>query len=299
MKTWDIVLLTEDRYCNPTELTPYIQNILTDDAILTKALEEKGLRVIRKSWSDKFFDWSTTHYVVFRTTWDYFDRFPEFEIWLNATSEKTQFINSIQLLKWNLDKHYFRDLLQAGVNTVETYYFKKGQTQKLSNLFVELKLNEAVLKPTISGSARHTYRLNTSNVAKHNDIFSELIQHEDMMLQPFQYEIINKGEVAFMLMDGIFTHAVLKKSKPGDFRVQDDFGGTLHDYTPTSGEIAFAEKAVTACSEKPLYARVDIINDNNGQLAVMELEIIEPELWFRRNPLSANVLANAIKNLFK
>ena len=119
------------------------------------------------------------------------------------------------------------------------------------------------------------------------------------MLQPFQYDIINKGEVAFMLMNGIFTHAVLKKSKPGDFRVQDDFGGTLHDYTPTSEEIAFAEKAVAACSEKPLYARVDIINDNNGQLAVMELEIIEPELWFRRNPLSANFLASAIKNLFK
>jgi glutathione synthase/RimK-type ligase-like ATP-grasp enzyme len=299
MKIWDIVLLTEDRYCNPTELNPYINNILTDDAILTSALEEHGLRVIRKSWSDNSFDWSTAHYVVFRTTWDYFDRFAEFEVWLNATAEKTQFINSINLLKWNLDKHYFRDLLQAGVNTVETYYFKKGTSQLLSNLFVELKLNEAVLKPTISGSARHTYRLNLANVAKHNDIFSELIQHEDMMLQPFQYDIINKGEVAFMLMNGIFTHAVLKKSKPGDFRVQDDFGGTLHDYTPTSEEIAFAEKAVAACSEKPLYARVDIINDNNGQLAVMELEIIEPELWFRRNPLSANFLASAIKNLFK
>ena len=97
-----------------------------------------------------------------------------------------------------------------------------------------------------------------------------------------------------MVMGGQFTHAVLKIAKPGDFRVQDDFGGTVHEYQPTLEEIAFAEKAVAACDPQPYYARVDIIRDNNNELAVIEMELIEPELWFRLKPAAAEVLVEAI-----
>ena len=97
-----------------------------------------------------------------------------------------------------------------------------------------------------------------------------------------------------MVMGGQFTHAVLKVAKPGDFRVQDDFGGSVHDYQPTQAEMNFAEKAVSFCSPSPSLARVDIIRDNNDELAIIELEMIEPELWFRLNPKAADVLAEAI-----
>ncbi len=91
------------------------------------------------------------------------------------------------------------------------------------------------------------------------------------------------------------THAVLKIAKPGDFRVQDDFGGSVHNYQANAEEIAFAEKAVAACHPTPFYARVDVIKDNNDQLAIIELELIEPELWFRLMPSAAQVLANSIE----
>jgi len=102
-----------------------------------------------------------------------------------------------------------------------------------------------------------------------------------------------------MVIDGKFTHAVLKIAKKGDFRVQDDFGGTVHNYKPTSEEIDFAERVVKACELNPIYARVDMFTDNDGQLAVSELELIEPELWFRKNPDAADKLAFAIKKLIK
>jgi len=118
------------------------------------------------------------------------------------------------------------------------------------------------------------------------------------MLQPFQHAIVKKGELSLIVIDGEFTHAVLKIAKKGDFRVQDDFGGTVHTYTPTKTEIEFAEQAVNACKSKPVYARVDMFIDNNGQLAIAELELIEPELWFRNNTKAADKLALAIKKMF-
>src|SRR5690606_17364865 len=90
-------------------------------------------------------------------------------------------------------------------------------------------------------------------------------------------------------------HAVLKIAKPGDFRVQDDFGGSVHEYDPSKEQIAFAEKVVNAAPELPVYARVDMFKDNNGDWALAELEIFEPELWFRRNPKAAEILAQAVK----
>ena len=98
-----------------------------------------------------------------------------------------------------------------------------------------------------------------------------------------------------MVFNGKFTHAILKKAKAGDFRVQDDFGGSVSDYSPTNEEITFAENTVKACPELPIYARVDIFTDNNTKIALSELELIEPELWFRHHPEAATVLAEAIK----
>lgn len=101
-----------------------------------------------------------------------------------------------------------------------------------------------------------------------------------------------------MLFGGHYSHAVLKKAKEGDFRVQDDFGGTIHPYEPTQDEIFLARAAVEACHIPPLYARVDMVDDNNGKPAVSELELIEPELWFRRHEEAATLLAVEIKKLF-
>jgi glutathione synthase/RimK-type ligase-like ATP-grasp enzyme len=193
-----------------------------------------------------------------------------------------------------MDKWYLQDLSNRNINTVETRYISSGETKSLDSLINETGWKEVILKPTIAGAARHTYRVNIQTISEYEDIFRELISNEDMMLQPFQYNIMKKGEISFMVIGGKFTHAVLKKGKEGDFRVQDDFGGTLHEYHPSNEEIRFSEEVVLAYEPLPAYARVDAMWDNNGNLAVSEVEMIEPELWFRRNENAAQKLAEVI-----
>ena len=294
MKDFDVVILTESRYVNPTKVNDYIQNVLTEDGLLQKVLEELGLKVVRKDWADPDFDWTSTKCAVFRTTWDYFDHFKEFKAWLDKVESQTQFINPISQIRWNMDKWYLRDLQEKGIRVVETKYIRQGEKNSLADCIAETGWEEVILKPTIAGAARHTYRLNSGNIEAHENIFTELIANEDMMLQPFQKNIMTKGEVSFMVIGGKYTHSVLKKGKAGDFRVQDDFGGTLHEYSGSTEEIAFAEEVANACDPIPAYARVDVMWDNEGELAVSEVELVEPELWFRRNKEAAERLAEVI-----
>lgn len=297
MKKYDVIILTDKRYVNPEKLDSYIQNVLDEDNYVKLALEKQDLKVIRLSWDDATFDWSTARYILFRSTWDYFDRFSEFSKWLNTVSNQTTLLNSEKIIHWNIDKHYLQDLQQNGVSICESYFIEKGTQSALKELSQKYNLKDFVLKPCVSGAARHTYKISSENITKYETVFSELIANEAMIIQPFQYNIVEKGEISLMIINGKFTHAVLKIAKPGDFRVQDDFGGSVHNYTPTQEEILFAENAIKACVELPIYARVDVFTDNNGKLAIAELELIEPELWFRNHPVAADELAKGIKQL--
>ncbi|MCB0621412.1 MAG: hypothetical protein KDC43_25940, partial [Saprospiraceae bacterium] len=120
MKAYDIVLLTESRYEQPAEIDWYVQNILTEDGLVQRALEERGWRVGRFDWARPDFDWSVTRTALFRTTWDYFHRFAEFSAWLERAGAQTTLINPQALIRWNMDKHYLRDLEQRGVRTIPT-----------------------------------------------------------------------------------------------------------------------------------------------------------------------------------
>ncbi|MFT7276199.1 MAG: glutathione synthase/RimK-type ligase-like ATP-grasp enzyme [Cyclobacteriaceae bacterium] len=295
MSKFDITVLTDDRYESPKETNAYIDNLLQEDSYIVDALLAEGLTVNRKSWASKSFHWEDTRYALFRTTWDYFERFDEFIRWLGKASRQTKLINEFKLAQWNLDKHYLIDLQNNGVRIVRTRFVKPNEKTTLED---QLALADcaagAVLKPSISGAARHTYRLQPHNIDNHEAVFQRLIKYESMMIQPFLDSIIKKGEISLIVIDGKYTHAVLKKAKFGDFRVQDDFGGTVHPYEASADEIAIAEKAVAACPYHPLYARVDLVWDQNDDLAVSELELIEPELFFRNRPEAAVLLAQAI-----
>jgi glutathione synthase/RimK-type ligase-like ATP-grasp enzyme len=295
---YDVVVLTDERYVNPIKTNEYINNVLKEDSLVIKALERKGLKVSKVAWSDASFDWSTTKCALFRTTWDYAEKFLEFSDWLMDVSVQTKLINSYDLIVWNLDKHYMSDLQEKGVNIVETYFIQPNDTRTLKEIHTELGWTKTVLKPVISAAAKDTFKLDHDNLADHEDHFRELIKGESMMLQPFQNSVVERGELSLMLIDGKYSHAVLKIAKEGDFRVQDDFGGTVHEYTPTPEEIDLALAAVKACDSMPLYARVDMINDNNGKPAISELELVEPEMWFRRHEEAAEELAEGVKKLF-
>jgi glutathione synthase/RimK-type ligase-like ATP-grasp enzyme len=297
MKAFDITLVTCHDYENPTSTTEYVQNVLLEDRLIAEALQAKGLRVYRTSWDNPAFDWTTTGMAVVRTTWDYFNRPKEFAAWLTKVQHLTRLINPIETLRWNMDKHYLQDLASRGVNIVPTRFIEIGETQTLQQLVNATGWQKVIIKPAISGAARHTYRMTREQVPAHEAIFKQLIAGEAMLLQPFMNTVETHGEVSHMVFGSKYSHSVLKRAKAGDFRVQDDHGGTVYAYEASEAEVQYAENVTAQCSPVPVYARVDVMWDSNNQLALVELELIEPELWMRKHPQSAGLFADAILTL--
>ena len=299
MHEYDVTLVTQSKFVKIESPSRFEQCILEDDALVRAALEAKGLRVYRTNWDDKNFDWCKTKYIFIRSPWDYFRRFDEFCAWLNDASSKTKFINTIEIIRWNIDKHYLLDLQREGLRIPPTVFIEKGDQRTLAQIAGEAEWKDFILKPAVSGAAYNTYKFGKDGIKEHEAIYSGLIANEAMLLQEFQYNILDKGEVALMVFGGKYSHAVLKRAKEGDFRVQDDFGGTVHDYIAAADEIEFAERAASLCKPVPAYARVDVMWDNTNRVCISELEVIEPELWFRKNPNSAKVLAQIISEYFR
>jgi glutathione synthase/RimK-type ligase-like ATP-grasp enzyme len=293
----DITLLTCRAYYKPDNVTPYIQNILLEQELLKSAFESQGLKVDITYWDNPSYEWQQTKSVLFRTVWDYFERFDEFWEWLEQVKTKTRLINSYELIKWNIDKHYLRDLKNNDIQVVPTYFADRGNNISLQEIANLNDWKHIVIKPAISASAFNTYKITNDEIEQKEQLFHELLQTHDMLVQPFFPTISELGEASLMVFGGKFTHAILKKAKAGDFRVQDDFGGTVHDYNPTQEEIKFAEKVFQSCTSLPIYGRVDIVWDSNKHIYLSELEIIEPELWIRNMPESANKIAEAVNKI--
>ncbi len=294
-KAFDILLLTEERYLAPKHLTPYIQNVLEEDQLVTEALTRRGLRVKRVNWADPTVNWSDTGLALFRTTWDYFDRFSAFQTWMRSVEQLTRTINPVETIRWNMDKHYLRDLKNKGVNIPETIFMEANDARSLKDLQEACGWEEMILKPCVSGAAKNTFRMKADSLSDYESRYRNLNRSEAFMLQSFQRSVLEIGELSLIVIGGTYTHAVRKVAKAGDFRVQDDWGGSIYPYEPAQDEIGFAERAIGAVDPLPAYARVDIIRDNHGNLAIMELELIEPEMWFRMKPEAADLLGEVVK----
>ena len=291
-----VALLTDARYTASTAPAGdwYLANILADDALLANALAALDVQSERVDWADPHVDWSRFDAAVLRTTWDYYERIDEFLAWLPRVSAATQLLNPSALVRWNLDKRYLLDLAAAGLPVASTRVLPAGDVTPLGTLLEETGWPEAVIKPCVSGAARLTYRVAAESAAS---IDATLVPHrarEAFLLQPFLPRVLDDGEVTLMVLDGSVTHAVRKRAKPGDFRVQDDHGGTVHPHEPTPDEIEVAVRAIASARPTPVYGRVDLVRAEDGSLCIMELELIEPELWLRVYPPAADAFARGI-----
>ena len=314
----DILVLTDRRYVgdgrNSGMPREYVNNVLHEDRLVLEALQRIGLRADRVAWCDASVAWDSCQSALFRTTWDYFDRWPEFSRWLDTTSAQTSLLNAPEILRWNLDKHYLRDLERVGVAIVPTVFVAKDSEGSLVELLGDRPWDEVVVKPAIAGAALDTYRLQVSQPASppspepppgmsQESLWQHLVAKHDMLVQPFLHDVVTSGEISLIWMDGEVTHAVLKQAKAGDFRVQDDHGGTARrvDFSPEQAKLAI--DIMRRCQglgaqrgwAPPLYARVDLMQGNQGQWLLSELEMVEPELWLRHCPEAADVLARAVK----
>jgi glutathione synthase/RimK-type ligase-like ATP-grasp enzyme len=253
--------------------------------LLVDALEALNVSTAIVSW-DRYMDWSAIPLVVLRTPWGYFRQIVEFLNWAQEVARVTRLLNPYAIVRWNAHKSYLLDLQRKGVPIVPTTLLSAGDDR---NALGDRYPGEMVVKPAISAGAFGAMkgRMAEDGLVSH---IEGLLGAGDVLIQPFVPDIAVTGEVSLIFFNGVFSHGIRKLPARGDYRVQDRLGGAVSEYQPVRGELETAKAALTAAPGKTTYARVDLV-DWLGEPVVMELELIEPELFLRYAPSASTVFA--------
>lgn len=241
-------------------------------------LQNKGLNITSEIWDDPQVDWKQYDVALLKTPWDYFEKYEQFQAWLNKIeSLQIKLINNYDIVRWNMDKHYLQEVEAAGFETIPSIFLNQGWNESLQPLFEKLASDKLILKPCVSGGSRNTIVLNRHNANEDTSRVQELVTDGDYIVQPLMPQV-QEGEWSFIFFNGHYSHTIIKKPKSGDFRVQQIFGGTIETIFPKQQDIDKATSYITTFAKNTLYARVDGLMVN-GRFILMELELIEPFLY--------------------
>ena len=271
-----------------------------DDRWLCDALGSRGATVEQPVWDDAGVEWSGYDAVLIRTTWDYARKLRAFRAWAGRVAARTLLLNPAPVVDWNTHKRYLRELEREGVPVVPTRWLARGSDVDVAELAASLGSEEGLLKPCVGATARETLRFvrDGDGLARARAHVARLLPREDLMLQPFVRGVLDRGEWSAVFVEGRLRHAVRKVPAAGDYRVQDDFGGRDEPYAPSAAECVAAEHAMAAAEKllgtKLLYGRTDWLWLDDDSLALVELELVEPSLYFRHCAASAAALAEAL-----
>lgn len=196
-------------------------------------------------------------------------------------------LNPVPLLRWNSDKRYLVELGSKGIPTIPTRLVEALDEAALQEARAEFG-DDLVIKPPVSASAYGIHRLGP------NDPVPDEAAGQTMLVQPFLRAVADEGEYSVMLFGGRFSHTIVKRPKAGDYRVQPHLGGTESACEPPVGAVELAKSALAAAPAEAIYARVDMVRDNDGELAIIELELIEPALWLQHAPDGGKSFSDAI-----
>lgn len=260
-----------------------------DDMLLAQALLARGCETHLAAWDDPSVDWGAFDVAVLRSAWNYHLRVAEFVQWIaSLESAGVAIVNPAATVRWNLHKRYLLDLIGAGVSVVPTELVRASE---LRERLAKAPWDEVVIKPAISASAHHTYRVSRGS-APPDELALAMREIQDWVMQPFVRSVAEYGERSAICIDGRVSHVVRKIARSGDFRVQSDFGGSVGDEPLRNDDERFIARVLEALPVRWIYARVDWAND--PQPRVMEVELIEPELFLSRDDSSASRLADAV-----
>lgn len=271
-----------------------------DDLLAAKALQKRGIQVDPMIWTGPNANWSKFSAVVIRSCWDYHLKPNDFLSWLSELDRKNVVVwNSYETVRWNMNKTYLNDLQKRGVPVLDSVWLTDAANQDLRSLMLEKGWNQAVVKPMISAAAKNTANIQLRNAQDYQLEFETLLKRGGVIVQDFAEEIQTEGEWSFIFFDKVYSHSVIKKPQNGDFRVQSDFGGKARAAVAPAYLVKQAQEIVDSISEDLLYTRVDGVN-RNGVLTLMELELIEPLLFFEMDTNApdrfASVLAQFLSN---
>jgi hypothetical protein len=249
-----------------------LPQLADDDRLLRDELLRDGHEVVAAIWDDPSVDWQSLDAIVLRSTWDYHKRIDDFRAWL-ASLGSAPLWNPRGVVERILHKSYLLEM----PNSVPSRIVAAG-------MHVDVR-ERSVVKPAVSATAYRTTIVDTPFVAEF-----------EALVQPFVEEITTKGEWSLIFFAGEFSHAVVKQPRGGDFRVQNDFGGTAVAMAAPRGLVDDAYAVLATIGEPWLYARVDGV-ERDGRLLLMELELTEPSLFLDRDVHAPRRFADAIANV--
>ena len=254
------------------------------------ALEAAGFAVEPRAWT-AIGNFEGVDAVLPLIAWGYHLRFGEWSALLDrmTTFSAPVMINPPELLRWNSDKSYLEELAAKGVPTVASRTIAALDDEALAEARAAFG-EQLVIKPLVSASADGTHRLGP------DDPLPESARGRRMLVQPFMASVARVGEYSLILFGGEYSHAIVKRPKAGDFRVQPHLGGSETACDPPPGAIDLARAALAAAPAPATYARVDMIVDEIGRLRIIELELIEPALWLEHSPDQGAAFAAAVRS---
>jgi len=268
---------------------------------LELALRDRDVAYAVVDWDDPEVDWGAFDVALIRSTWDYSSRIREFLAWAERVSSATKLQNPSSLIAWNVDKHYLRNLADAGCATVPTAYVEPGERARtgLSSFLLRHEAEEFVVKPAISGGSRDTQRYRRSELNRAEAHVARLTASgRSVVLQPYLSSVDREGETALIFFRGQFSHAIRKGpllKLDGEATRALFAPEHISAREPSADELACASQVLASiAAEPPLYARVDLIRDALGQPRLLEAELTEPSLFFDYAPRSADRLVDSL-----
>ena len=264
-----------------------------DSRLLLPALRDRDIDARPVVWTDESVDWSSFDAVVIRSPWDYFMRAAEWASWLERVDATgVPMFNPNKVIRWNSHKSYLQQLAQAGVPVVDTVMTQGSTGADLADLLAGAGWDDAIVKPAIDGGAYRMFRVR--DVDDPQARFDALVADGDVLVQPFLPSIVDQGELSLVYFGGELSHTVRKTAKPGDIRVQPVWGGAYELEGPTSDAIHVAERIFDTIDADLLYARVDLVRGLDGNLQLIELEVIEPLLFLELDDAAPARFADAL-----
>ena len=253
-----------------------------------ETVRARGVEVDAVPWTEGR-DLSGYDLILPLVAWGYHLRYPQWLSFLDGLQARgLPVVNPPQLLRWNSDKAYLKELGAAGIPSVQTIEAEALSDADLAAASECLGTAELVIKPPVSGGAFGTHRIRVGEEIPVSE------RGQRMMIQPFLPSIATEGEYAVILFGGTYSHTVVKRPKRGDFRVQPHLGGSTEVCNPPAGGIELAKAALAAAPAEATYARVDIVRGPDEQLQIMELELIEPALFLDVAPQGKDAFADAV-----
>jgi glutathione synthase/RimK-type ligase-like ATP-grasp enzyme len=275
---------------------------LDDRALADALIVNHGVDVYKPRWDEPVLspaDWAAFDAVCLRSCWDYHLRYDEFLDWLTrADRAGVRWINPAPGVRWNSHKQYLIDLRDAGVPIADSRFLPRGADADgacdLESLLAETGWPEAIVKPAVSASAYRTWRSSAVTPEVSRERLRELLAESDAIIQRFVPEIVD-GEWSLVFVEDTLSHAVRKRPRAGDFRTQSELGAVATAETPSAALVATARHALRVASRfgAPCLTRIDLV-ETSGSPILMEVELIEPMLFFGYAPGSAARAASAL-----